>query len=200
MRRKVINFFICSVSENNERDTAPMAALRSLWLCVDRRRIPRICMAKLLKICETQQITNYFFLPKARFHATPYSSTRSKNTKPAPVPRPSSLPRILRSGRRTPSAWGAEPAASGRKMSEARHSGECLALSFCGLCSLWGRGGYQSASFALMNSRLRRAMLAIVSFLGQTASQARVLVQLPKPSSSILATMALARLAASGRP
>ena len=56
---------------------------------------------------------------------------------------------------------------------------------------LWVRGyGYQSASFAFMNSRLRRAMLAIDSFLGHTASQARVLVQLPKPSSSIFITMA----------
>ena len=43
-------------------------------------------------------------------------------------------------------------------------------------------------------------MLAIDSFLGHTASQARVLVQLPKPSSSIFAIMFLARLAASGRP
>ena len=58
----------------------------------------------------------------------------------------------------------------------------------------------QSASLALINSRLRRATLAMVSFLGHTASQARVLVQLPKPSSSILATIALARLAASTRP
>ena len=59
---------------------------------------------------------------------------------------------------------------------------------------------HQSASFALINSRLRRAMLAMLSFFGQTASQARVFVQLPKPSSSILATIALARFAASGRP
>ena len=43
-------------------------------------------------------------------------------------------------------------------------------------------------------------MLAMVSHFGHTASQARVLVQLPKPSSSILATIALARRAASTRP
>jgi hypothetical protein len=33
-------------------------------------------------------------------------------------------------------------------------------------------------------------MLAMVSFFGQTASQARVLVQLPKPASSIAITIA----------
>ena len=59
---------------------------------------------------------------------------------------------------------------------------------------------YQSASLALMNSRLRRAILDMLSHLGHTASQARVLVQLPNPSSSILATIALARLAASTCP
>ncbi len=40
----------------------------------------------------------------------------------------------------------------------------------------------------------------VCSLFGHTASQARVLVQLPKPNSSIFAIMALARLAASGRP
>ena len=43
-------------------------------------------------------------------------------------------------------------------------------------------------------------MFAIDSFLGQTASHARVFVQLPKPSSSIFAIIALARFAASGLP
>lgn len=51
-----------------------------------------------------------------------------------------------------------------------------------------------------MNSLLSLAILAMDSFLGHTASQARVFVQLPKPSSSIFATIALARLAASTRP
>ena len=40
----------------------------------------------------------------------------------------------------------------------------------------------------------------MLSFFGHSASQARVLVQLPKPSSSIFMIMALARRAASGRP
>ena len=43
-----------------------------------------------------------------------------------------------------------------------------------------------------MNSLFNLAILAIDSFLGQTASQARVLVQLPNPNSSILAIIALA--------
>lgn len=47
-----------------------------------------------------------------------------------------------------------------------------------------------------MNSRLRRAIFAIDSFFGHTASHALVLVQLPNPNSSIFRTMALARLAA----
>jgi hypothetical protein len=59
-----------------------------------------------------------------------------------------------------------------------------------------GRHG-QSLSLALMNSRLRRAMLLMETDFGHSASQARVLVQLPKPNSSILAIIALARRAAS---
>ncbi len=51
-----------------------------------------------------------------------------------------------------------------------------------------------------MNSRLRRAMFANETDLGHSAAQAPVLVQLPKPNSSILATIALARAAASTLP
>ena len=58
----------------------------------------------------------------------------------------------------------------------------------------------QSFSLARMKSRFRRAMLLIETFLGHSASQARVFVQLPKPSSSILANIALARRNASGLP
>ena len=59
---------------------------------------------------------------------------------------------------------------------------------------------YYSENLALRNSLLRRAMCSTEIPLGHSISQARVLVQLPKPSSSILATIALALLAASGRP
>ena len=55
----------------------------------------------------------------------------------------------------------------------------------------------QSLNFALINSRLRRAMLLSEMFLGHSAAHAPVLVQLPNPSSSILATMARARRARS---
>ncbi len=58
----------------------------------------------------------------------------------------------------------------------------------------------QSSNLADRNSRFRRAMCAIEIDLGHSAWQAPVLVQLPKPSSSILATMALARRAPSTRP
>ncbi len=43
-------------------------------------------------------------------------------------------------------------------------------------------------------------MLEIEIFFGHSASQAPVLVQLPKPSSSIFATIAFTRLAASTFP
>ena len=43
-------------------------------------------------------------------------------------------------------------------------------------------------------------MFEIEIFLGHSASQAPVLVQFPKPSSSILATIAFARRVASTRP
>ena len=59
---------------------------------------------------------------------------------------------------------------------------------------------FYSENFALRNSRLRRAMWSMEIPLGHSISQARVLVQLPKPSSSIFATIFLALLAASGRP
>lgn len=55
----------------------------------------------------------------------------------------------------------------------------------------------QSLHLALINSRLRRAMLLSEMFLGHSAAHAPVLVQLPNPSSSILATMARARRARS---
>src|SRR6201996_2190542 len=45
-----------------------------------------------------------------------------------------------------------------------------------------------------------REMLVILISLGHSASQAPVLVQLPKPSSSICATMACTRLQRSGWP
>ena len=51
----------------------------------------------------------------------------------------------------------------------------------------------QSANLAFSNSRLRRAMLLRGTFLGHSAAHAPVLVQLPKPSSSILRTMARAQ-------
>src|SRR5690606_11682606 len=54
--------------------------------------------------------------------------------------------------------------------------------------------------FAFRNSRLRRAILLMEIFFGHSTSQAPVLVQLPKPSSSILATIDLARRAASTLP
>ena len=52
----------------------------------------------------------------------------------------------------------------------------------------------------MMKSRFKRAMLLIEMFFGHSASQARVLVQLPNPSSSILDNMAFARRKASGLP
>lgn len=58
----------------------------------------------------------------------------------------------------------------------------------------------QSFSFAQMNSRFKRAILVIETFFGHSASQAPVLVQLPKPNSSIRATIAFARREASIRP
>ena len=45
-----------------------------------------------------------------------------------------------------------------------------------------------------------RAMLLSEMFFGHSAAQAPVLVQLPKPSSSILLTIAFTRFAASTRP
>ena len=51
-----------------------------------------------------------------------------------------------------------------------------------------------------MYCRLSLAMCVIDIDLGHSASQAPVLVQLPKPSSSILATIALARAAFSILP
>ncbi len=57
-----------------------------------------------------------------------------------------------------------------------------------------------SENFAFRNSRLRRAMWSMEIPLGHSISQARVLVQLPKPSSSIFATIFLALRAASGLP
>ncbi len=58
----------------------------------------------------------------------------------------------------------------------------------------------QSFSFAQINSRFRRAMCVSETPLGHSAAQAPVLVQLPKPSSSIFESMALARAAASTLP
>lgn len=58
-------------------------------------------------------------------------------------------------------------------------------------------GGAYSAHLAAMSSRLRRAMLLREMPLGHSAEQAPVLVQLPKPSSSILATILRARRARS---
>ncbi len=51
-----------------------------------------------------------------------------------------------------------------------------------------------------MNSRFMRAMFASLMLLGHSAAQAPVLVQLPNPSSSILATMARARRSRSTAP
>ena len=59
---------------------------------------------------------------------------------------------------------------------------------------------FQSLILALRNSRFKRAICAMDMFLGHSCSQAPVLVQLPNPSSSILATIDLARLAASTFP
>ncbi len=59
---------------------------------------------------------------------------------------------------------------------------------------------YYSLNLAARNSLLRRAMWSTEIPLGHSISQALVLVQLPKPSSSIFATIARALLAASGRP
>ncbi len=58
-------------------------------------------------------------------------------------------------------------------------------------------GMNQSLSLALINSRLRRAMLLRGTFLGHSAAQAPVLVQLPNPSSSMRATILRARRARS---
>src|SRR5699024_8489467 len=52
----------------------------------------------------------------------------------------------------------------------------------------------------MIKSRFRRAMLLMETFFGHSASHARVFVQLPKPSSSILLNIALARRNASGLP
>ena len=51
-----------------------------------------------------------------------------------------------------------------------------------------------------MKSRFKRAMLLIEIFFGHSASQARVFVQLPNPSSSIFDNIAFARRKASGLP
>lgn len=51
-----------------------------------------------------------------------------------------------------------------------------------------------------MKSRFKRAMLLMEMFFGHSASQARVFVQLPNPSSSILESIAFARRAASTLP
>ena len=57
-----------------------------------------------------------------------------------------------------------------------------------------------SLNLAARNSLFKRAICSTEIPLGHSISQALVLVQLPKPSSSIFATIARALLAASGRP
>ena len=59
---------------------------------------------------------------------------------------------------------------------------------------------YYSLNLAARNSLFKRAICSTEIPLGHSISQALVLVQLPKPSSSIFATIARALLAASGRP
>src|SRR6056297_2868155 len=59
---------------------------------------------------------------------------------------------------------------------------------------------FSSVKEALRYSLLSRAMCSSDIPLGHSASQAPVLVQLPKPSSSILATMFSALRLASGLP
>src|SRR6056297_324943 len=59
---------------------------------------------------------------------------------------------------------------------------------------------FSSVKEALRYSLLSRAMCSSDIPLGHSASQAPVLVQLPKPSSSILATMAFTRRLASTLP
>lgn len=60
----------------------------------------------------------------------------------------------------------------------------------------WKKDNY-SLILAHKYSRLRRAILLSEMLLGHSAAQAPVLVQLPKPNSSILATIARARRARS---
>jgi len=62
------------------------------------------------------------------------------------------------------------------------------------------RKKYYSLNLAARNSLFKRAICSTEIPLGHSISQALVLVQLPKPSSSIFATIARALLAASGRP
>ena len=57
-----------------------------------------------------------------------------------------------------------------------------------------------SLNLAFRYSRFSLAIWSMVTCFGHSISQARVFVQLPKPSSSILATIARARRAASGLP
>ena len=52
----------------------------------------------------------------------------------------------------------------------------------------------------MIKSRFKRAMLLIEIFFGHSASQARVFVQFPNPSSSIFDNIAFARRKASGLP
>ena len=65
--------------------------------------------------------------------------------------------------------------------------------------SITSSGNY-SENFAFKYSRLRRAMCDTEIPFGHSSSQARVLVQLPNPSSSIFLTMARARFEASTLP
>ena len=73
---------------------------------------------------------------------------------------------------------GLKAAAAGRRAAGGRRKSPGAARCGPGLGCVCLGGRRQSASLALMNSRFRRAMLAIDSFLGHSASQARVLVQL----------------------
>ena len=66
--------------------------------------------------------------------------------------------------------------------------------------SIISYGNPYSLNLAEINSLLSLAIWEIVTCLGHSISQARVFVHEPKPSSSILATIALARFAASTLP
>ena len=129
---------------------------------------------KKLHLLSVVQNYKYFYKPlvlRPRKHAS--------NQKRGPTPKTRPVTQNMPPPQKAGAAPKTQPAAA------SPCSGEAAA-------GVWAGVPY-SANLALRYSRLRRAMLLRGTFLGHSAAQAPVLVQLPKPSSSILATMARAR-------